>query len=68
MGRKQSHGPSKDETAEVLKDILIMQLGMAGVPQQAIRKIVGCNMSRVTRIVAHLKSSGKEAQKKKKQR
>ena len=40
--------------AELMKDLLITQLGCAGVPQTQIRKIVGCNMNRVNRIVKHI--------------
>ena len=46
-----------DGAVEVLKDILITQLGLAGVPQQNIRRIVGCSINRVNAIVKHLKSS-----------
>ena len=46
-----------DSTVEVLKDILITQLGVAGVPQQDIRKIVGCDINRVSAIVRHVKSA-----------
>ncbi len=45
-----------DDTTELLKDILIVQLGMAGVRQQDIRAIVGCDINRVSRIVRHLKT------------
>lgn len=34
-----------------LMDLLITQLGLAGVPQQAIRKILGCDINRVSRIL-----------------
>jgi len=46
-----------DEAVEVLKDVLITQLGLAGVPQQSIRKIVGCSIARVNDIVKHFKSA-----------
>ena len=46
-----------DATVEMLKDILITQLGLAGVPQQSIRKIVGCSITRVNAIVKHLKNA-----------
>ena len=48
-------GQGGDGAAEILKDILIAQLGAAGVPQQAIREIVGCDINRVSRIVKHMK-------------
>ena len=52
---KMSSNSSKD-MAELLKDLLITQLGIAQVPQQSIRQIVGCEMNRVNRIVKHLKA------------
>jgi hypothetical protein len=39
-----------------LRDLLIIQLALAGVPGATIRKIVGCLMEKVTRIVTHLKN------------
>ena len=53
MARKPKRG---DDATELLKDILIVQLGMAGVRQQDIRTIVGCDINRVSRIVRHLKT------------
>jgi hypothetical protein len=44
-----------DQTAELLKDLLITELGRAGVPQLEIRKIVGCDIYRVNRIVKFMK-------------
>jgi len=44
-----------DPVVELLKDILIVHLALAGVPQQSIRKVVGCNINRVSAIVKHLK-------------
>jgi hypothetical protein len=42
-------------TEDLLQDLLITQLGIAGVPQLTIRGIVGCDIHRVSRIVKHLK-------------
>ena len=44
-----------DSSAELLRDLLITELGKAGVPQLEIRKIVGCDIHRVSRIVKHIK-------------
>lgn len=44
-----------DSTDELLRDLLITQLGIAGVPQLTIREIVACDVHRVSRIVKHLK-------------
>jgi len=40
-----------EETNELLKTLLIVQLGIASVPQQKIRSIVGVNIKRVNEIV-----------------
>jgi hypothetical protein len=52
-GRKNSD--SGTETVETLKDLLIVELARAGVPQQQIQKIVGCDIVRVSRIAKHIK-------------
>lgn len=54
MAKKRGAKPV-DETLELLKDIFITQLGLAGLRQQRIREIVGCDINRVSRIVKHLK-------------
>jgi hypothetical protein len=46
---------AEPDTVELLRDILIVQLGVAGVQQQKIRAIIGCDINRVSRIVRHLK-------------
>ena len=61
MGKAQKRQRDSDDTADLLKDILITQLGMGGVPQQSIREIVGCDINRVSRIVKHLKSAKRKA-------
>jgi hypothetical protein len=43
-----------DAVADFLKDLLIVELCNAGVPKQEIRKIVGCDMNRVSRITKFL--------------
>ncbi len=57
MGRSQRGQRDTDATVEMLKDILITQLGLAGVPQQSIRKIAGCSITRVNDIAKHLKNA-----------
>jgi hypothetical protein len=44
-----------DPTVELLRDLLIVQLGLAGLGQREIRKIAQCDIVRVNRIVKHLK-------------
>lgn len=57
MAKKRGGSGKTGEVSEILKDILITQLGVAGVPQLTIRGIVGCDINRVNRIVKHLKAS-----------
>jgi hypothetical protein len=39
---------------DLLRDLLITSLAAAGVKGGEIRKIVGCDMNRVTRIAKHI--------------
>jgi len=57
MIKKRDGSGNAGDVAEILKDLLITQLGMAGVAQKSIRQIVGCSMKRVNRIVKHLKGA-----------
>lgn len=65
MPKKGRASATTDETVELLKDLLIVQLGLAGIPQQSIRAIIGCDIVRVNKVVRHLKSKLKETGKKK---
>lgn len=49
---KQKKGTA---TEELLRDLLIVQLGLAGLTQHQIRGIVGVDIHRVNRIVRHFK-------------
>ena len=49
MGVKRKAGNS--EVAELLRKMLIVQLGLAGVRRQHIRTIVGCDMNLVTQVL-----------------
>ncbi len=46
---------TNDDVVERLETLLIVQLGLAGVSQRAIREIVECDLNRVSRIVKLLK-------------
>lgn len=46
------------ELTELVKDQVIIQLGLAGVPQQQIREIVKTDIVRVNNIVKRLKKTG----------
>lgn len=48
--------PQGDETTELLRTILIVQLALAGVPQREIRAAAGCDINRVSRTLKPLKS------------
>lgn len=54
MRTKTRTATSADIVALIEKQ-LIVQLGLAGVPQRAIREIVQCDLNRVTKIVRHLR-------------
>lgn len=46
----------KEQTTEdILRDLLIVQLGLAGLTQHQIREIVGVDIHRVSRILKHFK-------------
>jgi hypothetical protein len=45
----------RNEVEEMLKSLLIVQLAKAGIPQPDIRKIVGCDIWRVSEIARHFK-------------
>lgn len=46
-------------TDDILRDLLIVQLGLAGLTQHQIREIVGVDINRVNRIVKHFKKISK---------
>ncbi len=60
MSRRSS--TRKDETTELIRKLLIVQLGIANVPQQQIRKIAGCDMSLVTKIIKLLPRKQKKTE------
>jgi hypothetical protein len=48
----------KAETVEdLLRDLMIIQLGLAGLTQHQIREIVGVDINRVSRILKHFKKN-----------
>lgn len=55
MPKRRGAAKMADVVADRLADLLIVQLGLAGVPQHTIRRIVGCDMARVVRIAKELK-------------
>lgn len=62
-------GDAMDKTASkdndllnIMTDLLITQLAATGVQQRAIRQIVGCSGSRVSRITKHVKAARKSVE------
>lgn len=53
-------GKSTDESTELLRNLLIVQLGLAKVPQQNIRNIAGCDINRVNKILKLLNTKKKK--------
>lgn len=49
----------ENTTDELLRDLLIVQLGLAGLTQHQIREIVGVDIHRVNRIVKYFKKLSK---------
>jgi len=48
-----------DDATELLRDLLIVELSKAGVPQSQIRKLAGCGMNRVSAIARFFKGGDK---------
>lgn len=44
-----------NECVDILKNILILQGGVAGIKKQELRKIAGVGMNQVTKITKHIK-------------
>jgi hypothetical protein len=51
---KRKHATKEEEIAELLRDLLIVQLGLAGVRQNDIRYIAACSINRVNDVLKHL--------------
>jgi transposase-like protein len=43
------------DATEILRDMLIVQLALAGLTRHQIRETVGVDMNRVTRLVKYIK-------------
>jgi hypothetical protein len=55
---KEKRG-KENATDDLLRDLLIIQLGVAGLTQHQIREIVGVDIHRVNRILKYLKKGKK---------
>ena len=51
MAKKTISPKSSDETTKLLRNLLIVELGLAGVAQKNIRVIAGVDMGYVNKIV-----------------
>jgi hypothetical protein len=47
---------NEQSTEDLLRDLMIIQLGLAGLTQHQIREIIGVDILRVNRIVKHFKN------------
>lgn len=61
MATKKKTQKRQADAAELLTDLLIVELAKAGVPQLEIRKVVGCDVHRVSRIAKVLKKAVKQS-------
>lgn len=55
MSRRQSKELSHERTPDLLRDLIIVQLGLAKVGQKEIREIVGGGINHINRIVKLLR-------------
>jgi hypothetical protein len=53
----------KDDATELLRDILIVQLGMAGLSRESIRKTARCDNNRVAKVLRLLKTRKRKEKK-----
>ena len=54
----KGESPEK-ETIELLRTMLIVQLGLAKVGQDKIRRIAGCSINRVNAVLKHIPKSSR---------
>ncbi|MCI0695186.1 hypothetical protein L0337_24650 [candidate division KSB1 bacterium] len=55
MPKKTNKSSEPNKTAELLRDLITIQLSLAGVGQREIRSIVGGNMNRINGICKMLR-------------
>jgi hypothetical protein len=56
---KQKAPTPEQETTELVRNLLIVQLGLAKVPQDKIRKIANCGINRVNDVLKHIPKNRK---------
>jgi hypothetical protein len=52
---KKKRTKKSESVEDLLRDLMIVQLGLAGLSQHQIREIVGVDIYRVGRILKHVK-------------
>jgi hypothetical protein len=57
MAARKRNQENHDPTVELLRDLLIVELAKAGVQQHDIRKLVGCDIHRVSKIAKVLRKA-----------
>ena len=57
---KTTEKGNRDAVADLLRDLLIVELYKANVPQLEIREIVGCDVHRVSKIAKALRKGLKK--------
>ena len=57
MATRTKATSASDPTAELIRDLIIVQLGLAGVGQRQIRAIVKADMNRINRIVKNVRKA-----------
>ncbi|MGH9547142.1 MAG: hypothetical protein ACRD23_18195 [Terriglobales bacterium] len=51
---------AEEEMVELLRNLLIVQLGAVKVPQDKIRKIASCGINRVNDVLKHVPKSNRQ--------
>jgi len=55
MAKRQAKTTEANKTAELVRDLIIVQLGLAGIGQREIRDIVGADINHINRIIKLLR-------------
>ena len=57
MAKRSKRKKKADSTENLIRNLMIVQMGLAGVGQREIRAVVGGSIDDVNSIVKHLKKS-----------
>jgi len=64
MAKPMDSSADARRLTDLVRDLIIVQLGLAGIGQREIRSIVGGDINRINRIVRHLRTRSRKALKK----